>query len=939
MTIAADIVEAFLKCPTKCYLHSLGEVGTGNAYAEWVRTQNESCRREGIKRLMAETAPGECVGSPSVAANLKTAEWRLATEYVARSQNMEAGLHAVEHIPSEGRGKPAQLIPIRFVFTNKLNRDDKLLLAFDALLLAEMLGYEVGCGKLIHGDNQGTLRVQTFALTNQVRKLTGKIAMLLSSSSPPDLVLNRHCAECEFQTRCRQKALDQDDLSLLSGMSAKERQKLRSKGIFTVTQLSYTFRPRRRPKCLRNKREKYHYSLKALAIRQKKIHIVGSPDLKIEGTPVYLDVEGLPDRDFYYLIGVRIGNGESTVQHSLWADTIEDEGKIWREFLTILETVDKPVLIHYGSYEIKFLNQIKERHSSPQEGSVADKAIKSALNLVSVIFAKIYFPTFSNGLKEIARYLGFEWSAATVSGVQSIAWREAWSSHKEPSEQQKLTCYNTEDCEALALVTRGVLGLHQAGSDSCGAGGHDIVDTTALKREHPYGFKRNTFFFPELDAINKAAYWGYQREKVYVKSSQRLRRALNKAKPTSRTLTPNKRIQCPLPKGCPHCGSSDIWKHGRARKVVYDLKFTRSGLKRWIVQYDFHRYLCRSCERAFVPRERIWSGSKFGPAILAYSIYLNIELRLPQETIDQSLNKLFGFQLAMGTTGDFKTWASGFYTATYDTLLRCLQGGALLHADETKVSVRGVDAFVWVLSSLDEVAYVYTENRESGWLRTFLKDFNGVLVSDFYAGYDGIECPKQRCLVHLLRDMNDELHKHPYDEEVKRLGKSFADLVKPMIDTADRHDLKAHFLKRHLVSVDRFYRNLSKINFGSATAEKCKRRLERNREELFTFLRHDGVPWNNNNAEHAIKPFAMLRHVINGVTSEKGLREYLVLLSVCQTCKYMGVDFLDFLRAGEKDIHAFAASRRGRTRPRQASPLMDYPANPIPFSEAATVTS
>jgi hypothetical protein len=42
--------------------------------------------------------------------------------------------------------------------------------------------------------------------------------------------------------------------------------------------------------------------------------------------------------------------------------------------------------------------------------------------------------------------------------------------------------------------------------------------------------------------------------------------------------------------------------------------------------------------------------------------------------------------------------------------------------------------------------------------------------------------------------------------------------------------------------------------------------------------------------------------------------DYLVLLSVYQTCKYMGVDFLDFLRSGEKDIHAFAESRRGRRR-------------------------
>jgi hypothetical protein len=74
----------------------------------------------------------------------------------------------------------------------------------------------------------------------------------------------------------------------------------------------------------------------------------------------------------------------------------------------------------------------------------------------------------------------------------------------------------------------------------------------------------------------------------------------------------------------------------------------------------------------------------------------------------------------------------------------------------------------------------------------------------------------------------------------------------------------------------------------------------------------DGVPWNNNNAEHAVKPFAALRQIIEGITSEKGIRDYLVLLSICETCKYMGLDFLDFLRSGEKDIHAFAGSRRGR---------------------------
>ena len=145
---------------------------------------------------------------------------------------IETCLHAVERIPSAGRGQPAQFVPIRFIYRNKLTKDDKLLLAFDAFVLCKLLGREVRLGKIIHGDDHATLKVKTPALAGEVRKRLGKITALLASPTPPDLVLNRHCAECEFQARCRKLALEKDDLSLLAGMSAKERQKLRSKGIF-----------------------------------------------------------------------------------------------------------------------------------------------------------------------------------------------------------------------------------------------------------------------------------------------------------------------------------------------------------------------------------------------------------------------------------------------------------------------------------------------------------------------------------------------------------------------------------------------------------------------------------------------------------------------------------------------------------------------------------
>lgn len=452
MRITPDLFAAYLKCPTKCWLCSRGETGAGNEYADWVRMQNESYRRANAPSLLEGFPEEERVTAPPPTENPKTAKWRLAVDLLAQTQDLESRLHAVERVPSEGRGKPAQFLPIRFVFTNKLTKDDKLLVAFDALVLSEVLGREVSLGKIIHSDNHTALRAKTSAQFKEVRKRIEKITALLASQSPPDLILNRHCAECDYQKECRQKAVEKDDLSLLGGMKEDERKEYNSKGIFTVTQLSYTFRPRRRPNKLRDKTEKYHQSLKALAIRVKKTYVVGSPEMKIEGTQVYLDVESLPDLGFYYLIGARVKTAEGFIQHSFWANDINGMAKIWTDFLNLLATLNNPCLIHYGSFETTFLNRMCAQFGGPSPDAVGVvHAIENSVNLLSIIYAQVYFPTFSNGLKEIAVGLGFKWSETNASGLRSVLWRHVWNGTKDTLIKSKLITYNAEDCHALAL--------------------------------------------------------------------------------------------------------------------------------------------------------------------------------------------------------------------------------------------------------------------------------------------------------------------------------------------------------------------------------------------------------------------------------------------------------------------------------------------------------
>src|SRR5262249_29785305 len=146
-------------------------------------------------------------------------------------------------------------------------------------------------------------------------------------------------------------------------------------GIFTVTQLSHTFRPRRRSRGMHGRREKYHHSLRALAIRENRIHTVDLGELKVDGTPVYLDVEGLPDRNFFYLIGVRISTREGAVQHSFWANNEGDEKRIWKEILALLTRIPNAHIISYGSYETAFLKRMRERYGGPHKGSRANAAV------------------------------------------------------------------------------------------------------------------------------------------------------------------------------------------------------------------------------------------------------------------------------------------------------------------------------------------------------------------------------------------------------------------------------------------------------------------------------------------------------------------------------------------------------------------------------------
>jgi predicted RecB family nuclease len=281
---------------------------------------------------------------------------------------------------------------------------------------------------------------------------------------PPPLELNSHCPICQFRTRCRNKAIEADNLSLVSSIPPKERRKLEAKGITTVTQLSYTYGPKRKRRAHATPRPAYTLmtnkndnGLKALAIRKNQVHIINVEPVSSLGTPVYFDVEGIPDADQYYLVGLRFRRRAKWLEYTFWADTRAGERQIWQQFLTTLGAVSNPQLIHYGSYESVYLARMRGRYPETIRNKRQFNALlQQSRNLLKNIYASIYFPTFTNGLKDIAAYLGFTWSDPTLNGSLASLLRMQWEIEPREGKKQRLIQYNMDDCRATQIVADAI---------------------------------------------------------------------------------------------------------------------------------------------------------------------------------------------------------------------------------------------------------------------------------------------------------------------------------------------------------------------------------------------------------------------------------------------------------------------------------------------------
>ena len=507
------------------------------------------------------------------------------------------------------------------------------------------------------------------------------------------------------------------------------------------------------------------------------------------------------------------------------------------------------------------------------------------------------FPTYSNGLKEIARWLGFEWTWPQSSGTAAMLLRRCWELTYDDALRRKLITYNIEDCRAAAVVAEAL--AHICGDSESHAKKLETVNVGSLEVCFQRTFGKFPSALPEFEKINTAAYWDYQRSRVYIRSDKVIRRSVEKTVKSVKKVAITKEVVLDdKPASCPRCGKSKLWIAKRMSRVVFDLKFTRGGIKRWVVRHLYNSYRCVACKAEITMHRR---ETKYGQNLRAYVAYLLIEMRLSHQKIREHVATVFNIPIITTMAHDMKEQMATKYEPTYRRIIEQIASGSLVHADETKGVVYGGGHYVWIFANLTSVAYAYSASREASILDEVLAGFKGVLVSDFYGGYDAVPCEQQKCLIHLMRDINEDVLKHPFNEELTFIAKRFAAVLREIVETIDKYGLKKRHLGKHKRSAKRFLQDVATLQCATEVSAALQKRIAKNKDKLFTFLDYDDVPWNNNNAEHAVRAFTRLRNVM--ITSTpKGTREYCILLTLQQTLRCRGISFLDFLQSGRIEI-------------------------------------
>lgn len=366
-----------------------------------------------------------------------------------------------------------------------------------------------------------------------------------------------------------------------------------------------------------------------------------------------------------------------------------------------------------------------------------------------------------------------------------------------------------------------------------------------------------------------------------------------------RRETPTGEIPHRVGERCPDCGGplSTPWEHRRRQVIEIPVTPIR------VIDHIMMAQRCGYCGKVhyakLTPADGVIGNHRFGIGFMSLVAALSTVSRIPQRMIPTVVKGLYGVRVSVGEISEILHKVAKCGKAEAGKILEEIRRSPVVHGDETGWREDGANGYIWSFST-PEARYIHRDGSRG---RKVAKEilgetFCGVLVADFYTGYNWYTGPIQRCWAHMKRDLDLLKEKHEGEAGVEEFVNSIMSLYRQAKKIARRLNKcgagasergeMASGLEQKLYEIAKPY-----MEEKSAPEHILAKRIRDHGGEFFTFVRYEGVPPTNNAAERAIRPAVTARKISGGTRSCKGSETRSVLMTLFGTWTLRKLEPLD----------------------------------------------
>jgi len=338
---------------------------------------------------------------------------------------------------------------------------------------------------------------------------------------------------------------------------------------------------------------------------------------------------------------------------------------------------------------------------------------------------------------------------------------------------------------------------------------------------------------------------------------------------------------------CPKC-NHQLGKPIKVdRKIVEDIPEPQPVI---VTEHLIPHYKCKHCGKIIVPKVKLPRGS-FGYNLQTEIALLNVDARLPLRKIRSILTRKHDLNITDAHINKMLRNIGNKLSPEYQKDIQLIRASSFVHADETGMSVKGKNYYLWVFTNGTTTIFTITKTRSKKTINEILgENYSGTIICDGWSAYSNYTQNIQRCWAHILR-------------EAKYLAKDFP-LFKLFYERlCEMFSKIKELLKQPIEKRKPFYvllfKELTKILDCMESHKEYKKlatKIRNGGKHWFTCLLHPNIEPTNNLAEQTIREPIVRRKIFGCLRNQKGADTFSILTSLITTWKQQGLDLFQTIK-------------------------------------------